>query len=81
MNKFYSANGNINKYNIIEGFDSPNEGVSIIAHLIESESYKNKVIELEDKITDLEMLITNKTNEVKSFLSKAKARFFSRNSF
>tara|TARA_B100000674_G_C37820484_1_gene905531 strand:+ start:317 stop:889 length:573 start_codon:yes stop_codon:yes gene_type:complete len=75
MNNFYSANGSINNYKIIEHFDSPNEGVSIISHLIESEKQKNKVIELEKKIDKLDaklsefnLLITEKVNEVKKYL-------------
>ena len=74
-NFFYSANGSINNYKIIEHFDNPNEGVSIISHLIDSEKQKNKVIELEKKIDELDTKLTNfnllidtKTNEIKKYL-------------
>ena len=74
-NFFYSANGSINNYKIIEHFDSPNEGVSIISHLIDSERQKNKIVKLENKINELEtkikdfnLLINEKVNEVKKYL-------------
>jgi hypothetical protein len=59
MNNFYSANGNMNNYNIIEYFEGPTEGVSVISHLIESEKQKNKVIELENQIKELKLNISN----------------------
>ena len=74
-NFFYSANGSMNNYKIIEHFDSPNEGVSIISHLIESEKQKNKIVELENKINeletklgDLDLKTSDKVNEVKKYL-------------
>ena len=86
-NFFYSANGSINNYKIIEHFDSPNEGVSIISHLIESEKQKNKIIELEGKVNeldtklkDIELLISNKVNEVKNYLPFNNDKFSTINS-
>lgn len=75
MNIFYSANGIVNKFNIIENFESPNEGVSIISHLIDSEKQKNKIKELENEISNLKNLMSQsenlaikKINEVKNHL-------------
>ena len=75
MNIFYSANGIVNKFNIIENFESPNEGVSIISHLIDSEKQKNKINELENEISNLKNLISEsenlaikKINELKNHL-------------
>lgn len=74
-NFFYSANGSMSNYKIIEHFESPNEGVSIISHLIESEKQKNKIVELENKINeletklgDLDLKTSDKVNEVKKYL-------------
>lgn len=86
-NFFYSANGSINNYKIIEHFDSPNEGVSIISHLIDSEKQKNKIIELEKKIDELDtklkdfnLKINEKVNEVKKYLPFNNGDFSSINS-
>jgi hypothetical protein len=68
MNNFYSANGSINKYKIIEQFNDPTEGISIISHLIESEKYKNKIKELENRVNNINNIITDKINEVKRLL-------------
>lgn len=68
MNNFYSANGKLSKFNIIENFDSPNDGVSLISHLIEFENHKNKVSELETNINEFDLLVINRINEVKGLL-------------
>ena len=68
MNNFYSANGKLSKYNIIENFDSPNDGVSLISHLIDYENHKNKVSELETNINNFDLLVINRINEVKGLL-------------
>jgi len=87
MNNFYSANGNINNYNIIEHFETPNEGVSVIAHLLESENQKNKINELENKVNvltselaNIDKKIDNKLNDVKKYLPFKNNRFSKINS-
>ena len=87
MNNFYSANGDINNYEIIEHFNSPNEGVSIISHLLESEKQKNKIEELENKIKDLsgqlatvDVKIKNEISNFKKYLPYKNNRFSSINS-
>ena len=72
MNKFYCANGDLDKINIIEYFDETSEKLSLISYLIESDKTKNKVIELENKISELNKNIDSKINskfyEIKKLL-------------
>ena len=82
MNNFYSANGDISNYNIIEHFETPTEGVSVIAHLLESENQKNKINELENKVKELtnkfaniDIKINNKMNDLKKYLPYNNDRF------
>ena len=68
MNNFYSANGKLNKYNLIENFDSPNDGVSLISHLIEFENHKNQLSNLETTVNNFDLLVINRINEVKGLM-------------